>query len=198
MQVDPQDLSRRDRYRMLISCLVPRPIAWISTLSGDGVANLAPFSFFGGVTSEPPTVMLSVGRRRGVLKDTAANLLATREGVIHVPSRTLAESMVATSAEVAPEVDEFEQVGLEKIPSVRVKPPRLANSAIAMETTLSQHLEVGAGPVDLFLLRVELFHVDDALLHEGFPDPAHLQAVGRLGGADYCDTATPFPIARPE
>jgi flavin reductase (DIM6/NTAB) family NADH-FMN oxidoreductase RutF len=96
MEIDPAALSPRDAYRFLTACLVPRPIAWISTLDADGRANLAPFSFFGGLSSDPPTVMISVGRRKGARKDTARNLVATGEAVIHLPSRALAEAMVAT------------------------------------------------------------------------------------------------------
>lgn len=201
MQIDPAALAVRDRYRWLIACLIPRPIAWVSTLAADGTPNLAPFSFFGGVTSDPPTVMLSVGRRSaargGGPKDTAANLLATREAVIHIPDRLHAEAMVASSAEVAPEVDEFDLTRLGKAPAVRVKPWRIAGAPVALEAVLERHLEVGAGPVDLFLLRVVLFHVSDALLVDGLPDPARFRAVGRLGGEHYCDTAAPFRVPRP-
>lgn len=198
MEIDPDSLPRRDAYRWLIACLVPRPVAWISTLSAAGAANLAPFSFFGGVTSDPPTVMLSVGRRAaGGRKDTAANLLATREGVIHIADRLHAERMVLTSKEVAPEVDEFDLAGLAKAPSARVRPPRLASAPIAMEAVLERHLEVGRGPVDLFLLRIVHYHVDDRLLVDGLPDPARLSAVGRLGGDAYADTSAPFRVPRP-
>lgn len=197
MQVDPAALSVRDRYRWLIACLVPRPIAWVSTLAADGTPNLAPFSFFGGVTSDPPTVMVSVGRRRGERKDTAANLLATGEAVIHVPDRPHAEAMVQSSAEVPAAVDEFELTRLAKAPSVRVRPWRVAGAPLAFEALVERHLELGAGPVDVFFLRLVLFHVADALLVDGLPDPTRLAALGRLGGEHYVDTAQPFRIARP-
>lgn len=198
MQVDPDTLTKRDAYRWMIACLVPRPVAWVSTLAADGTPNLAPFSFFGGVTSDPPTVMVSVGRRAGgARKDTAANLLATREGLLHIADRIHAERMVLTSKEVAPEVDEFDLAALVKVPAVRVKPWRVATAPIAMEAVLEQHLEVGRGPVDLFLLRIVLYHVADDLLVDGLPDAARLAAVGRLGGEHYCDTSQPFRIPRP-
>jgi flavin reductase (DIM6/NTAB) family NADH-FMN oxidoreductase RutF len=197
--VDPTALSRRDAYRWLIACLVPRPVAWVSTSSPEGVPNLAPFSFFGGVTSEPPTVMVSVGRRRdGRRKDTAANLLASGEAVIHVPDRPRARAMVATSAVVGPQVDEFELAGLTKVPAERVRAFRVAEAPLAMEAVVERHLEVGAGPVDLFLLRVVLFHVEERLLVDGLPDAARLQALGRLGGDLYVDTGSPFEIPRPD
>lgn len=198
MRIDATTLDARGAYRLMIACLVPRPVAWTSTLASDGTPNLAPFSYFGGVCSQPPTVMVSVGRRRsGTRKDTATNLLATREAVIHIPDRAHAQQMVASSAEVGPEVDEFSLVGLTKVASERVKPWRVAEAPIALEVVLERHLEVGAGPVDVFLLRVLLFHLDDALLVDGLPDAAKLLAVGRLGGELYCDTAAPFRVPRP-
>ena len=93
MQVDPATLSPKDSYLLMISCVIPRPIGWASTLAPDGTPNLAPFSYFGGVSSSPMTVMLSVGRRGGEPKDTGANLLATKEAVIHIAHRPLAEAI---------------------------------------------------------------------------------------------------------
>ncbi len=197
MNIDPTTLSRRDAYHLLTAVLVPRPVAWVSTLDGDGRPNLAPFSFFGGVTSHPPTVMLSVGRRRGTRKDTAANLIATKEGVVHICHRPLAEAMVATSQEAAPDVDEFVLAGLAKLPSLHVAPPRVEGAAIALETRVDRHLEVGDDPNDVFLLRVVHVHVDDAFVVDGLPEPGRLAAVGRLGGTRYCDTSAPFSVERP-
>jgi flavin reductase (DIM6/NTAB) family NADH-FMN oxidoreductase RutF len=198
MQIDPSKLTPKDAYLLMTACLIPRPIGWASTISADGDVNLAPFSYFGGVSSSPMTVMLSVGRRRGQPKDTAANLLATREAVLHITTRPLAAAMVATASEVAADVDEFALAGLTPQPSDRVAPPRVAEASIAMEAVLRHHMEVGDGPVDMFLLEVVRLHLDDDVLVDGRPDPARLAAVGRLGGASYCDTSQPFEITRPE
>jgi len=197
MIVDPRTLGDKESYALMTACLIPRPIGWASTLSAEGVPNLAPFSYFGGVTSSPMTVMLSVGRRRGARKDTAANLLATHEAVLHVPTRTLAAQMVATSADAPADVDEFQLAGLTPVPSDRVAPPRVAEAAIAMEAVLRHHLEVGSGPVDVFLLEIVRLHLADEVLVDGRPDPARLAAVGRLGGRSYCDTSQPFDLERP-
>ncbi len=197
MQIDPASLSPRDAYHLMIACVIPRPIAWTSTVDAEGRPNLAPFSFFGGVTSNPMTVMVSVGRRGGAEKDTGANLKATGEAVVHICTRPLAEEMVATSAEAAPGVSEFALAGLQPAPSTKVKPPRVEGAAVAMEARVAHHLEVGEAPVDLFLLEVVHLHLDPALLVDGRPDPALLRAVGRLGGAGYCDTAAPFEVRRP-
>lgn len=201
MEIDPAELKPGECYKLLIACVVPRPIAWVSSLSADGIPNLAPFSFFGGVTAAPPTVMVSIGRRRrdGTLvhKDTSRNLLDNGEAVIHIAHRPLAESMVASSAEVTPDVDEFDLVGLDTVESSRVAPRRLTDAAIAMESRVVEHIEVGRGPVDLFLLEMVHVHLRDELVVDGLPDPARLAAVGRLGGAGYCDTSVPFEIQRP-
>jgi len=197
MDVDPRTLSPKEAYQLLISLVVPRPIAWVSTLDAAGHANLAPFSFFGGVTTHPPVVMVSIGRRDGRPKDTAANLLATGEGVVHVCHRPLAQAMVATSANPDATTDEFALAGLEKAPALRVAAPRIAGAAIALESKVERHLEVGAGPNDVFLLEVVHVHVDDAFVVDGRADPAKLQAVGRLGASLYCDTAAPFEVKRP-
>lgn len=197
MEIDPKDLSRRERYFLMTATLIPRPIAWVSTLSNSGDANLAPFSFFAGVSSDPPTVMVSVGKRRGVRKDTAENLLANGEAVIHLPHRPLAEAMVATSAEVAPDVDEFELAGLTKVAAVDVAPPRVREAAVAMEAKVSQHLEIGSAPMDVFFLEVVRLHLDDRFVKDNRLDARSLAVVGRLGGAQYCDTASVFEIPRP-
>lgn len=197
MEIASGDLSGRESYRLMIACLVPRPIAWVSTMDLGSRANLAPFSYFGGVTSAPPIVMVSVGRRRGERKDTARNLLVSRECVIHIADRPLAEPMVATSADVDHGIDEFELAGLTKVPAVDVRAPRIAEAAIAMEATLERHMEIGSAPNDVFLLQISRFHVRDDVLVDGLPDPARLSAVGRLGGVSYCDTSSPFDVERP-
>jgi len=197
MQIRSADLSPRDAYRLLIACVVPRPIAWVSTVDAEGRANLAPFSFFGGVTARPPTVVVSVGWTKGRRKDTAANLLATGEAVVHLPPRPLAEKMVATSAEAAPGEDEFELAGLTKARSVDVRPPRVADAPLAMEARVAHHMPVGEGPTDLFLLEVVRFHLRDDVLRDGLPDPRLLDAVGRLGGSSYCTSTEVFDIPRP-
>lgn len=198
MEIAPETLSDRDRYLLSIACIVPRPIAWVSTQDAAGVTNLAPFSYFGGVSSSPPIVTVSVGRRRGERKDTARNLLETGEAVVHIVDRPRAEAMVETAGDVLPDVDEFALAELPKAPSRIVAPPRVADAPIAMEARLHRHLEVGDGPVDLFLLELVHFHLrDDVLDAAGRPDPRRLRAVGRLGGAWYAEVDDPFEVTRP-
>ncbi|MEK7704510.1 MAG: flavin reductase family protein [Myxococcota bacterium] len=196
-EIDPKSITPHESYRLMIGAVVPRPIAWVSTVNAAGQGNLAPFSFFGAVTSDPPTLVLSVSPRDGRVKDTTANLLATGEAVIHIPTRTLAERMVATSAEVPPEVDEFALAHLTKAASRKVKPPRIAEAPIAMEAKVVQHQKVGHAPVDMFMLEVVYWHVDEAVLKHDRIDAHALAAIGRLGGLSYCDTAVTFELERP-
>ena len=194
MDIDPAGLTPKDSYGLLIRCLIPRPIGWVSTIDEEGQPNLAPFSFFGGVSTDPMMVMLSVGRRRGQRKDTSANLLANGEGVIHIPTRSVEGAMVTSAADADAHVDEFELAGLTAVPSTKIKPPRAAEAAIAMEALVRKHMEVGNAPVDLFLLEIVHLHIADDCLTDGKPDASKLAAVGRLGGSEYCDTRAPFGI----
>ncbi len=201
MDIAASSLAPRDAYRLLCASVVPRPVAWVSTLDAEGRANLAPFSYFNAVTSDPPIVMISVGRTRSRApdgrKDTALNLLATREAVVHIAPRRLAREMVATAADVPHGTDEFDLAGLARVPSTDVRPPRVVAAPIAMECVLDRHVEVGNGPSDMFLLRVVRFHVDDAILRDGLPDAARLDAIGRLGGEEYCASDAVFRVPRP-
>jgi len=185
MQVDPAGLDAKALYRLMISTIVPRPIAWTSTISPEGVPNAAPFSYFQALTSKPPMVMISVGARRsGEAKDTRRNIEATREFVVNVVSEDEALRMVRTSVDHPPEVSEFREVGLTPAPSVRVKPPRIAESAVALECRLDRVLELGKSGI--LIGEVLLFHLrDDVVLPDGTVDPWKLRPLGRLGGSAY-------------
>lgn len=196
-QIDPTTLSRSRNYFQLISTVVPRPIAWVTSLDAGGCVNLAPFSFFQGITSDPPTVMLSFGRRRnGRLKDTPSNILSSGEFVVNLVTRELAEAMVESSADDPPGESEAERLGLAVASSEKVAPPRLAVSPLSLECRLVRHLEVGKSLV--IFGEVLLYHVDESVLDEqGLIDPARLGAVARLGGQLYATLGEIFEIPRP-
>jgi flavin reductase (DIM6/NTAB) family NADH-FMN oxidoreductase RutF len=195
---DPRQLTARHNYQLFTGTLMPRPIAWIGSFGTDGVRNLAPFSFFGAVSSAPLLMMVSVGRRKGQRKDTAANLLSQRECVVHIPDEPSAPSMVATSTEAEPDVDEFTLTGLQSVPADLVHAPRLVNAAVAFESRVVRHIELGEGPNDVFFLEAVRVHVSDSLLGpDGLPDARRWAAVGRLGKNEYCTTATVFELDRP-
>lgn len=199
MKLDPQSLNPREAYQALCAIVIPRPIAWIATMSPTGQRNLAPFSYFGAVTSDPPMLMVNIARRRGgAQKDTTVNLLETGEAVVHIPHRPLAKQMVASSADFAPDVDEFEACELESLPSDLVKPPRLKAAAIAMECKMLEHRELGNAPVDSFLLQILMYHLDEAMLREdGLPDAPKVAPVSRLGGAENAAITEVFELPRP-
>jgi flavin reductase (DIM6/NTAB) family NADH-FMN oxidoreductase RutF len=200
LQFDLATLSRRDVYALLSGAIVPRPIAFVSTISPDGIANLAPFSFFAPISSAPPRVILSVGQRRGRRKDTAANIDATRDFVFNVVTEDIAEKMNAAAADFPPEVDEFAAVGLTAAPSVLVRSPRLADSPVNLECKVLELMSVGVSPdvTDVIVGEVVYVHLRDDLLVEGAVDMERLRPIGRLNGDLYCRTRDIFSMERPK
>ncbi|MBD3334041.1 MAG: flavin reductase family protein [Candidatus Eisenbacteria bacterium] len=196
--VDPAGMDRRALYRLHISALLPRPIAWVSTLSRAGVANLAPFSFFGGVSSDPPIMGISFAPRRGREKDSLANLRATNELVINMVDAQLLEAAHRTSADVPPEVDEFALAGVTPVPAGRVRAPRVAESPLAMECRVEKILPVGNGPSQFVMCRAILFHVRSDLWDNGAVRPDGYRPVARLGGAAYAHLGDIVELARPD
>jgi flavin reductase (DIM6/NTAB) family NADH-FMN oxidoreductase RutF len=199
--LDARDLDQRAAYRLMIGSIVPRAIAWVSTLSADGVVNLAPFSFFTGITSSPPSLVFSVIRRSGALKDTRANVEATGEFVVNVVGEGVAEAMNETSEELPPDVDELAHAGLTPLPSARVRPPRVAESPIQMECRLDRLVEVGQGPgaATLVIGEILVWHIRDDLYdaESARIRVDRLQAVGRLAGDWYARTRDQFELTRP-
>ena len=198
MQIDPEKTPSA-AYKILIGCVVPRPIAWVSSLSADGVLNLAPFSFFNAVCSNPPTVMFSAGSREGVAKDTVRNVRETGEYVINVVNDALAEQMNLTSGEYPPEVDEFALTGLTSAPSVKVKPPRVAEAPINMECRMTQIIPVGRDGYYVVLGEIVHFHIADEVYDAATEriDMAKLKPLGRLAGTWYAHVNDLFEIVRP-
>ncbi|MDX1745725.1 MAG: flavin reductase family protein [Halobacteriales archaeon] len=168
-------------YRTMTSLVVPRPIAWISTVDGDGHPNLAPYSYFNAVSSRPPVVMFSGGIRDGEPKDTPTNALETGEFVTNLVTQDVIEAMDKTSASV--EGDEFEFAGVTPEPARTVTPARVAEAHAQFECTVRDSMTVGSST--LVLGDVEHIHVDEALLTDGKVDTRKVDAVGRLGGSYY-------------
>jgi len=201
MVIDPATTPIPEIYRHLTAAITPRPIAWVSSLSAQGVANLAPFSFFNGVGANPPAVMFSpVNRRDGSRKDTILNIEATREFVINIVPEALAAVMNQTSAEYPSEISEFAACHLTQVPSRIVKPPRLQESPVHFECVLHQIVRVGDGPLsaNIVIGRVVMIHAnDDVLDPAGQIDPDRVQTVGRMGAILYSRTKDRFELARP-
>lgn len=200
MEFNVRDLDNDLCYRLLTGGVLPRPIAWVSTQSLEGVANLAPFSFFNVASVTPPVLAFSLLRRPdGSEKDTLANIRATGEFVVHVVRRTQIEAMNLSCGNYAPEVDEFDLAGLEKTLAYTVKVPVIADAAIRYECRLQQLLELGNQPGAGCLVLGEVLHVHvaDALWQEGRIDGEMLDAVGKLAGDAYTFTRDSFALPRP-
>ena len=187
MIIDAATLDPANAYKLLIGSIIPRAIGWISTVSADGVANLAPISFFTGAGRQPPMVCLSLQPRSdGVtLKDTFINIRDTGEFCFNMVTLEQAHQMHKTAFEFAPEEDEFEKVGLAKEPSVMVKPPRVAGAPIAFECRLHKIVPVGEIGDHMVIGEVVMFHIrDDLYLERGRIDTGAIHSVGRLA-AEY-------------
>lgn len=183
--IDPSGLSKQDRYRLMIDCVVPRPIAWVTTVSETGVVNLAPFSYFMGVTSSPPSVAVSIGSRSPA-KDTLTNLRDTGEGVVHIVPPNHLDTVNQTGGEYARDVSEVAVLQLPTIPSLEVAPPRLAFAEVALECRLMREVHVGSPGATLCILEVALAHISESVAQsDGLPDPGKLRAVARLGERCY-------------
>jgi flavin reductase (DIM6/NTAB) family NADH-FMN oxidoreductase RutF len=185
MHLDPKTLSADETYKLLTGVVVPRPIAWVTTLSPSGGINLAPFSTFTFVSPKPPMLAFSVGQRGGVYKDTARNALLTEEYVVHIADRPLIGAVHESAVEHPPEISEVELLGLATEPSLHVKPPRIAAAPIAMECRLRQCLEFGETRSRLIVGEVVAFHFRDGLMQGGKIDTKELDPVARLAGPNY-------------
>jgi flavin reductase (DIM6/NTAB) family NADH-FMN oxidoreductase RutF len=198
---DPANHSPGDIYKLMVGSIVPRPIALVSTVDEGGIRNLAPFSYFTACSSNPPVVVFCPILRPvpPQAKDTLRNIIATREFVVNIVSEEFAERMNATSAQVLPEVDEFELSGLTPIPSERIKPARVAESHIHMECRLLQVVQVSDQPGggSLVLGEVLRFHVRQDLIENFRIDPDKLHAIGRMAGSTYVRTNDRFDLERP-
>jgi flavin reductase (DIM6/NTAB) family NADH-FMN oxidoreductase RutF len=198
MQIDSEKLNSRDAYRLLISTIVPRPIAWVSTVGNDGSRNLAPFSFFNAIGGNPPTVMISVGSRHGQPKDTLRNIQENGEFVVNIVSESLAQHMNITSGEYDYSTNEFALAGLTESHSTYVKPPRVGEAGIAMECKLTQVTPVAETTYHVVFGKILCYHIRDGLLRQnGLIDAALLRPLMRLGGDEYATLGEVFEIKRP-
>lgn len=207
MQLDPAQLAPADRYKMLIGTVVPRPIAFVSTLSPDGRSNVAPYSFFNGVCGTPMTLLFCPSNKAdGSEKDTLRNLLAgSLDGsgvggqfVVNVASESIIRQVVASAAELEYGESEFAFSGLTEAPSSRVRPPRVAESPMSFECEVTQVVRLAPGQPgggNIVIGRVQWIHARDGLIDgRHHVDAAALGAVGRMAGVEYCTTRQRFHV----
>ena len=183
MLLDPASVSVGAMYNYLISFVVPRPIAFVSTVNAAGRRNLAPFSFFNAISSEPPLVGVAILERKDDPKDTLRNIRETGEFVVNLVSESLLDAMVETSGDWPATTDEFEVSNLTAAPSVKVRPPRVASSPVAMECRL--YREVPLGNAAFVVGEVLCAHLADDVLTDSRVDVTKLRPVARLGGEGY-------------
>jgi flavin reductase (DIM6/NTAB) family NADH-FMN oxidoreductase RutF len=202
MIIDPGNHEPRSIYKLMTGAIVPRPIAFVSSVGSDGVHNLAPFSFFAGVSADPPVICFCpmVRSSDGKKKDTLHNIEATGEFVVNMVSEELVAQMNICSGEYPPDVDEFALSGLTPVSSDLVKPPRVKEARISMECKLRQVIPVSDRPLGASIVLGEIlrFHVQDELFNDFKIDPDRLRAVGRMGGPTYTRTRDRFDLERPK
>jgi flavin reductase (DIM6/NTAB) family NADH-FMN oxidoreductase RutF len=201
MEFDFEKLDPADRYKIMTSTIVPRPIAWVTTVSKDGIRNAAPISFFNGMGKDPPVLALGIQPKAdGRLKDTARNILDTREFVVNLVPESAAEAMNLTAIDAPPDVDELTLAGIATLPALKVKPPRIAASPVAFECRLHTPLEIGPNKF-IFIGTILQAHVGDDFVLDAerhYIDTPKLELVGRMHGAGwYAHTSDLFQMARP-
>ena len=198
MLILPDDTDPRITYRTLIGIVTPRPIAWVTTMDAEGRVNLAPFSFFNAVSANPPVVVFSPALTRdGSRKDTLRNVEATGEFVVNSAVESVAQAVNLSSAELPYGESEVNLAKVTLMPSLKVRPPRVAESPTHLECRLLQIIPFGqgAGAGNLVLGTIVAIHVADHVLDgSGHVDPALLRTIGRLGGDEYCRTSDVFSM----
>lgn len=201
MRIDVAESNSLVVYHALVGIVAPRPIAWVTTVDERGVVNLAPFSFFNAFGANPPVVVFSPTlRRNGEKKDTLRNVEATGEFTLNAAVEELALEMNATAFELPYGESELDFAGLETIPSVRVRPPRVARSPIHMECKVTRIVPIGDGPIsaNLVIGEVLMIHIDDRVLDaQGRIDPKKYRPLARLGGDWYSRASDLFEMPRP-
>ncbi|MEK7233168.1 MAG: flavin reductase family protein [Elusimicrobiota bacterium] len=191
----------RDRYLLMIATILPRPIAWVATVSPDGVPNLAPFSFFTGICANPMTVCFApVNARDGKKKDTLINIELTKQFTVNIVNEANVGKMNRTSAPFPYGVNEFEKAGATPVPSAKIRPFRVKESPVSYECELLQIVRIGEGALagNLIIGKVVMLHCEDALYNAGKIRHQDLNAVGRMEGSWYARTNDAFELPRPE
>ena len=200
MQLNPEELTSNERYKLIIGAIVPRPIAWVSTIDAEGRPNLAPFSFFTAVCSDPMTLLFAPGwsSLRGRMKDTLYNIRAVPEFVINITNEATAEAMNLTATEFEAGIDEFAWAGVTPEPSRTIRVPRVAEAPVAFECKLQQIVVVNEGPGGGAAVfgEVQSVYVRDDLVENGRIPTEKLQPIGRLAGPSYAHINDFFEMHR--
>jgi flavin reductase (DIM6/NTAB) family NADH-FMN oxidoreductase RutF len=201
LSIDPASISERENYKFLIGSIIPRPIAFVTTISKDGVLNGAPFSYFNIVSSNPPMISLSIQRYEGRQKDTARNIIESKEFVVHIVDDQNVEKINKTAANLPPDQSEIELANLTRVESIKISVPGVKEAKIRMECSLEHSLELGGLDTpgcDFIIGKVIQFHIENDIYENGRIDPMGLAAVSRLAGNNYAKIGEIFEIERPK
>lgn len=200
-KIDPKQISERENYKFLIGSIIPRPIAFVTSISEDGVVNAAPFSFFNIVSSNPPMISVSIQRKKGELKDTARNIRAKEQFVVHIVDTENVEQVNKTAANLPPDESEIAVAGLSLVKSEKIDVPGVKEAKVRLECVLEKALELGGDDenagCDLIVGKVVYYHIEESLYEDGRIDPKGLGAISRLAGNDYAKIGEQFTIERP-
>ncbi|WP_353462827.1 flavin reductase family protein [Mammaliicoccus sciuri] len=199
-EIRPEVLSQKENYKLLIGSIIPRPIALVTTESDDNVLNIAPFSFFNVVSSDPPILSIAVQRVNGEMKDTARNIIQNKEAVVHIVDTDNVRDANQTAALLSHEESELERTNFETVDSVEVSVKGLKQSKVRFEAVLYDDIviEKDGQPIsDLLLLEVKYYHFDERIYEDGYINKEKLNAVSRLAGNDYAEIGHTFTIERP-
>jgi flavin reductase (DIM6/NTAB) family NADH-FMN oxidoreductase RutF len=200
MQYDPKELEQKAIYKLLSGIIIPRPIGWISSISEEGILNLAPFSFFNAVGDDPPHVMFSAGRGLNSNQDTVKNVLATKQFVVNMVTEELVEQMNMTAQGVPTHESEFDFANLTPIASLKIKPPRVKESPITMECELVHHYTLEDnkfGGSTILVGKIVMFHIDEKMMLDNFKiNQENYQPISRLAGNNYSKIGEIFSVKR--
>jgi flavin reductase (DIM6/NTAB) family NADH-FMN oxidoreductase RutF len=200
MQFNPNDLEQSAIYKLITGAIIPRPIGWISSISEDGIHNLAPFSYFNAVGDDPPHVMFSTVRSNNSNKDTLNNVLQTKQFVVNMVTEDLVEQMNMTSQSIPANESEFEMAGLTPIDSIIVKPPRVKEAKITMECELVHHYTLEnskSGGATIIIGKIVMIHIDESVLLENYKiNLETYKPISRLAGSNYSKLGEIFSVKR--
>ncbi|MFL6557248.1 MAG: flavin reductase family protein [Bacillus sp. (in: firmicutes)] len=201
LSIDPNQNTERENYKFLIGSIIPRPIAFVTTISKDGVLNGAPFSYFNIVSSNPPMISLSIQRSGVRQKDTARNIIESKQFVVHIVDEQNVEKINKTAANLPPDESEIELADLTPVESVKITVPGVKEAKIRMECSLEHFIELGGTDkpgCELIIGKVVQFHIDSDIYENGRINPRGLAAVSRLAGNNYAKIGEIFEIERPK
>lgn len=201
LSFNPKNNTERENYKLLIGSIIPRPIAFVTSITEDGTVNGAPFSYFNVVSSNPPMLSISTQRKTGVQKDTARNIIENKEFVVHIVDEENVEKINITAASLPPNESEIEKADLTLVDSEEVSVPGIKEAKVRFECILEKSIELGENNsvgTDLLIGKVVRFHVDEAIYEAGRIDHDKLGAVSRLAGSNYAGIGNVFSIERPK